>query len=59
MGPVSRWSVVVPAKRLAVAKTRLTPLTDTLGGPPGSAHAELVLATGSTGTVTIAAVRRA
>ncbi|MFW3169462.1 2-phospho-L-lactate guanylyltransferase [Geodermatophilus sp. CPCC 206100] len=35
---------MVPAKRLAVAKTRLTPLTDTLGGPPGSAHAELVLA---------------
>ncbi|MGY1692355.1 2-phospho-L-lactate guanylyltransferase [Geodermatophilus sp. SYSU D01105] len=44
MGPVSGWSVVVPAKRLAVAKTRLTPLTDSLGGPPGSAHAELVLA---------------
>jgi 2-phospho-L-lactate guanylyltransferase len=44
MGPVSRWSVVVPAKRLAVAKTRLTPLTDALGGPPGAAHAELVLA---------------
>jgi 2-phospho-L-lactate/phosphoenolpyruvate guanylyltransferase len=41
---VRSWSVVVPAKRLAVAKTRLTPLTDTLGGPPGSAHADLVLA---------------
>ncbi|SFL48807.1 2-phospho-L-lactate guanylyltransferase [Geodermatophilus ruber] len=35
------WSVVIPAKRLAVAKTRLTPLPD---GLSGSAHAELVLA---------------
>ena len=34
------WSVVVPAKRLAVAKTRLRPLTD----GPGTAHEELVLA---------------
>ena len=34
------WSVVVPAKRLAVAKTRLRPLTATLG----VAHGELVLA---------------
>ena len=34
------WSVVVPAKRLAVAKTRLRPLT---AGDPGS-HAALVLA---------------
>ncbi|HEX2074791.1 MAG TPA: 2-phospho-L-lactate guanylyltransferase [Geodermatophilus sp.] len=38
------WSIVVPAKRLAVAKTRLSPLTEALGGPPGAAHAELVLA---------------
>jgi 2-phospho-L-lactate/phosphoenolpyruvate guanylyltransferase len=36
---VQRWSVVVPAKRLASAKTRLRPLTG--GGP---AHDELVLA---------------
>jgi hypothetical protein len=35
---VPSWSVVVPAKRLAVAKTRLRPLTG------GSAHADLVLA---------------
>ncbi|WP_245160876.1 2-phospho-L-lactate guanylyltransferase [Blastococcus sp. CT_GayMR16] len=34
------WSVVVPAKRLAVAKTRLRPLTHALG----PAHGELVLA---------------
>jgi 2-phospho-L-lactate/phosphoenolpyruvate guanylyltransferase len=38
---VRSWSVVVPAKRLAVAKTRLRPLTEGLGGP---AHGELVLA---------------
>jgi 2-phospho-L-lactate guanylyltransferase len=38
---VRSWSVVVPAKRLAVAKTRLRPLTTTL---PGTAHDELVLA---------------
>jgi 2-phospho-L-lactate guanylyltransferase len=37
---VRSWSVVVPAKRLAVAKTRLRPVTDGLG----SAHADLVLA---------------
>jgi 2-phospho-L-lactate/phosphoenolpyruvate guanylyltransferase len=37
---VQQWSVVVPAKRLATAKTRLTPLTDTLPG----GHDELVLA---------------
>jgi 2-phospho-L-lactate guanylyltransferase len=36
---VRSWSVVVPAKRLALAKTRLRPMTG--GGP---AHAELVLA---------------
>ncbi len=35
-----QWSLVVPAKRLGAAKTRLTPLT---GGGPGL-HAELVLA---------------
>jgi 2-phospho-L-lactate guanylyltransferase len=35
------WSVVVPAKRLAVAKTRLRPVT---GGAFGVAHEELVLA---------------
>ena len=35
-----RWSVVVPAKRLAVAKTRLRPLTDGVDG----GHPELVLA---------------
>ncbi len=34
------WSVVVPAKRLAVAKTRLSPLT----APDGDLHADLVLA---------------
>jgi len=39
---VPSWSVVVPAKRLALAKTRLRPLTDTLGS--GAAHDELVLA---------------
>jgi 2-phospho-L-lactate guanylyltransferase len=38
---VPSWSVVVPAKRLAVAKTRLRPLTGSL---PGPAHDELVLA---------------
>lgn len=35
--------MVVPAKRLAVAKTRLRPLTEGAGGLPGG-HAELVLA---------------
>ena len=40
-GRVRTWSVVVPAKRLAVAKTRLRPLG---GGLPDSAHEELVLA---------------
>lgn len=40
-GAVPQWSIVVPAKRLAVAKTRLRPLTAALGGP---AHDELVLA---------------
>jgi 2-phospho-L-lactate guanylyltransferase len=37
---VRSWSVVVPAKRLAVAKTRLRPLTEALA----VAHGELVLA---------------
>ncbi|MGY1719431.1 2-phospho-L-lactate guanylyltransferase [Blastococcus sp. SYSU DS0552] len=37
---MSRWSVVVPAKRLAAAKTRLRPLT----GVPGGDHGALVLA---------------
>jgi 2-phospho-L-lactate/phosphoenolpyruvate guanylyltransferase len=41
---VSPWSVVVPAKRLTVAKTRLTPLTGGPAGPPGTAHTRLVLA---------------
>jgi 2-phospho-L-lactate guanylyltransferase len=41
---VTTWSVVVPAKRLALAKTRLRPLTDERGGPGGVPHAELVLA---------------
>ena len=41
MGDVAQWSIVVPAKRLAVAKTRLRPLTEALGG---SSHGELVLA---------------
>jgi 2-phospho-L-lactate guanylyltransferase len=43
MGAVPQWSIVVPAKRLAVAKTRLRPLTAGLGGGPGQ-HDELVLA---------------
>jgi 2-phospho-L-lactate guanylyltransferase len=38
---VPQWSIVVPAKRLAVAKTRLRPLTEAL---PGAAHDALVLA---------------
>ncbi len=37
------WSVVVPAKRLAVAKTRLRPLTGAPDARPGD-HADLVLA---------------
>ncbi|MCV2488917.1 2-phospho-L-lactate guanylyltransferase [Geodermatophilus sp. YIM 151500] len=45
MGP---WSVVVPAKRLPAAKTRLRPLTARTGGDAGPApadpHADLVLA---------------
>lgn len=38
-----QWSLVVPAKRLAVAKTRLRPVTADLPDP-GAAHADLVLA---------------
>lgn len=38
------WSVVVPAKRLPLAKTRLTPLPGELAGPPQAAHDRLVLA---------------
>lgn len=41
MSAVSQWSIVVPAKRLGVAKSRLRPLTEALGG---TSHAELVLA---------------
>ncbi len=41
---VHAWSVVVPAKRLRLAKTRLTPLPPGLDGPPEAAHDRLVLA---------------
>jgi 2-phospho-L-lactate guanylyltransferase len=42
-GPVRSWSVVIPAKRLGVAKTRLRPLTaDRVDADV--AHRELVLA---------------
>jgi 2-phospho-L-lactate guanylyltransferase len=40
---VHSWSIVVPAKRLAVAKTRLRPLTAGLGSGATDAHEELVL----------------
>lgn len=43
MGTVPAWSVVVPAKKLAVAKTRLRPLTDR-AERPSVAHEALVLA---------------
>jgi 2-phospho-L-lactate guanylyltransferase len=42
-GPVRNWSVVVPAKRLDVAKTRLRPLTADRDDA-GTAHRDLVLA---------------
>ncbi len=42
-GPVHSWSVVVPAKRLDVAKTRLRPLTAGRDDA-AAAHRELVLA---------------
>jgi 2-phospho-L-lactate guanylyltransferase len=41
---VSNWSVIVPAKRLAVAKTRLRPATAELGAHEDLAHEDLVLA---------------
>jgi 2-phospho-L-lactate/phosphoenolpyruvate guanylyltransferase len=41
MGAVPQWSIVVPAKRIAVAKTRLRPLT---AGLAAQRHADLVLA---------------
>jgi 2-phospho-L-lactate/phosphoenolpyruvate guanylyltransferase len=41
---VVRWSVVVPAKRLAAAKTRLAPLTASLDDRAPTGHRELVLA---------------
>jgi 2-phospho-L-lactate guanylyltransferase len=41
---VQQWSIVVPAKRLAAAKTRLAPLTGALADDVGVGHAELVLA---------------
>jgi 2-phospho-L-lactate/phosphoenolpyruvate guanylyltransferase len=43
-GRVHSWSIVVPAKRLAVAKTRLRPMTAALGSSAAGAHEELVLA---------------
>src|SRR3712207_3590565 len=43
MAAASGWSVVVPAKRLAVAKTRLRPVTAGLPDP-ADAHARLVIA---------------
>lgn len=43
-GSVRSWSVVVPAKRLAVAKTRLRPLTAGLGDGTAAGHDALVLA---------------
>jgi 2-phospho-L-lactate guanylyltransferase len=41
---VQQWSVVVPAKRLVAAKTRLAPLTATLSDDVPGGHQELVLA---------------
>ena len=41
---MQQWSVVVPAKRLVAAKTRLTPLTAALGDELPAGHADLVLA---------------
>jgi 2-phospho-L-lactate guanylyltransferase len=41
---VRSWSVVIPAKRLGLAKTRLRPVTGPLAGAGGPAHQELVLA---------------
>ncbi|MGX5656767.1 2-phospho-L-lactate guanylyltransferase, partial [Geodermatophilus nigrescens] len=39
-----RWSLVVPAKRLGAAKTRLAPLTGGGHGDRPDLHASLVLA---------------
>jgi 2-phospho-L-lactate guanylyltransferase len=44
MDAVRAWSVVVPAKRLPLAKTRLRPLPAGMAGPPEAAHDRLVLA---------------
>jgi 2-phospho-L-lactate guanylyltransferase len=44
MGLVHSWSIVVPAKRLALAKTRLRPLTAVLGDGTTAGHDALVLA---------------
>jgi 2-phospho-L-lactate guanylyltransferase len=41
---VLQWSVVVPAKRLTAAKTRLAPLTAELHGGSAAGHEHLVLA---------------
>jgi 2-phospho-L-lactate guanylyltransferase len=41
---VQQWSVVVPAKRLVAAKTRLTPLTAALPAGLPAGHRDLVLA---------------
>jgi 2-phospho-L-lactate guanylyltransferase len=41
---VQQWSVVVPAKRLVAAKTRLAPLTSGLPDDVPAGHQELVLA---------------
>jgi len=41
---VLQWSLVVPAKRLTAAKTRLTPLTAALGRELPTGHEDLVLA---------------
>jgi 2-phospho-L-lactate/phosphoenolpyruvate guanylyltransferase len=41
---VQQWSIVVPAKRLELAKTRLAPLTAGAGGDASPSHSGLVLA---------------
>ncbi|MDL2424879.1 hypothetical protein M2C68_19980, partial [Pseudomonas sp. BAgro211] len=51
---MQQWSVVVPAKRLTAAKTRLAPLTAALAGGSPAGHADLVLAPSA---VTSAAAR--
>jgi 2-phospho-L-lactate guanylyltransferase len=52
---VEQWSVVVPAKRLVAAKTRLTPLTGALPADLPAGHGDLVLALLAD---TVAAARR-